>query len=714
MAASSDAAYTLTGAGDPSLIVGYQLDANAFHVLGTNPLIGRTFGEDDAKVGNDHVVVLGYRLWQERFGGDPSILGRAITLSGEPYTVIGVMPKGFDYPPITQLWTPLVISPATLARRDLTFIRTVARLKPGVTIQQAQAAMDSIALGLQAEYPQTDADLSIRLLSMRDWRVGDIRPVLLVLLAAGLLVLLIGCANVANLLLTRATSRQKEMAIRRALGAGRTRLIAQLMTESLVLALIGGGLGLALAAVGARAMVAMFPNNIANLNIPIVEKIPIDTTVLLFALAASLATGLLFGLAPAFQSSSFDVNQVLKESALTSTASKGKRLRELLIVAEVSLGLILLLGAGLLIRSFGRLQQTSFGFNHQNLLTMEVFLPQNKYGSAISRVQFVDTALASIRGLSEVQNVDAINFLPLSGFWGTMTVLPEGQSLPDNEWPEADRRVVTPGYFSTMGTPILSGRAFDDRDRDGSPAVAIINQTLAHRLFGADNPIGKRINRGASAKPDWLQIVGVAADVKAFGLDKETHADVYQPNAQSPSALIAFVVRTKGDPASATASVQSAVWSIDPDQPFFKVITMDRLASESLGLRRTSMLLMVGFGALGLVLVSIGLYGVLSYWASQRAHEIGIRMALGASRTDVLKLILKQGQLLFAVGAVIGLAGALIAAKLSASLLYGISAIDPVVFVFGPLFLAAVATLACYLPARRATRLDPVRALRYE
>ena len=383
-------------------------------------------------------------------------------------------------------------------------------------------------------------------------------------------------------------------------------------------------------------------------------------------------------------------------------------------MAEVSLGLILLIGAGLLIRSFGRLQQTTFGFNQHNLLTLEVFLPQIKYQSPNSQAQFVDKALANIRGLSEVQSVDAINFLPLSGFWGTMTVLPEGQSLPDNEWPEVDRRVVTPGYFSTMGTPILSGRPFDDHDREGAPPVAIINQTLAHRLFGAQNPVGKRINAGASAKPAWLEIVGVAADVKSFGLDKATHAEVYRPNAQSPSALIAFVVRTNAEPASAASAVQSSVWSIDPDQPFFKVISMERLAKESLGLRRTSMLLMAAFGALGLLLVSIGLYGVLSYWTSQRAHEIGIRMALGASRTDVLKLILKQGQLLFAVGAAIGLAGAIIAAKLSATLLYGISAIDPVVFVCGPLFLAVVATLACYLPARRATRLDPMRALRYE
>ncbi|MGH9821830.1 MAG: ADOP family duplicated permease [Blastocatellia bacterium] len=714
MAGSTDWSYTLTGAGEPAQLNGYRLEANAFNVLGVKPLIGQIFGEEQTRTGNDTVAVLSYDLWQDRFGGDKSILGKTITLSGDAYTVIGVMPNGFAYPAHTDLWTPLILRTTLWSNRDRGFFRTIARLKPGVSIKKAQAEMDSIASSLQQEYPQTNTGRGIRIVSMRDMSVGDIRPALLVLLCAVGLVLLIACANIANLLLARATSRNKEIAVRRALGAGRGRLVRQLLTESTLIAMFGGVSGLALTVPLTRALVTMFPNNIANVNIPVVEKIPIGGMVLAFALLASLATGLLFGVAPAFQSSRLDVNQILKESGTSSMSSKGRRLRELLVIAEVSLALVLLIGAGLLIESFTRLQQARFGFNPENVLTMEVFLPPNKYPDAQSRSRFLNDSLAKVRGVYGVKSADAISYLPLSGFWGVLTFLPEGQSLPDNQWPEADNRVVSPGYFATIGTPILTGRAFDEHDREGSTGVAIINQTLAGRIFGSADPIGKRINTGTTAQPDWREIVGVAGDVKSFGLDKETHSDLYRPYGQVDFPLISFVIKTASDPASLTHSIQSAIWTIDPDQPFFKVVTMNRLASESVALRRTSMILMAAFAGLALLLASVGIYGVISYWASQRGHEIGIRMALGASRTDILKLILKQGETLFAVGLVIGLAGAFAAARFSASVLFGVSAVDPAVFLFGPLFLAAVATAACYIPAKRATKVDPMKALRYE
>jgi len=716
MAASGDSQYTLTGAGDPESIIGYRFDSDFFSVLGAAPILGRTFLPEEEKQGSNNVVILGYSLWNRRFGGDPDIIGKSITLSGTAHTVIGVMPAGFNHPAgVVQLWTPLALSPTTLTNRSATIIRAVARLAPGISIKQAQTEMNAFARQLEERYPQSNTGLGFKVVSIRDGYVGDIRPALLVLLAAVGLVLLIACANVANLLLAKASGRHKEVAIRTALGAGRLRLIKQFLIESLVLSTVGGAIGFVLALLARRPLLAMFPNDIANLNIPAVHEIPIDSTVLCFVLSASVLTGLVFGIAPALKTSRLNVNEALKEAGRASSSPRDLRLRNILVVSEISLALVLLIGASLLIQSFSRLNRSPFGFDPSGVLSAEVFLPQYKYPDAKSRLAFLRESLRKMKEIPGVQSAGATNFLPLSGFWGTTPFVLEGQPRPEpGQEPNADSRVATPEYFESMGIRLVRGRVFDEGDREGAAHVAVINETLAKQELPDRDPIGARLNLGDDAQPDYWEIVGVVRDVKSFGLEKETHLDIYRPFYQIRFPLIAFTLRTGSNPEGYTAAVRDAIRSVDSDQAVFKVVTMQQLAAESLTLRRVSMILMGCFAALALFLAAIGTYGVISYSVIMRTHEIGIRMALGASRRQVLRMILRQGMILALVGIGTGLAVAIVAARFVSSLVYEISASDPLTFLTIGATLLVVAVVAALIPAYRATRFDPMNALRYE
>ena len=719
LAASRDASYSLTGMGDPESITGYRFAGNFFSVMGVSAALGRTFNQDDDKAGSERVVVLSHKLWQRRFGSDPSVIGRSITLSGNPHTVIGVMPAGFAHPQTAELWAPLKLEtapPQVLANRQRRFLRVMARLKPGVTHSQAQAEMDQIALRLQQENPTTNAGEGAKIESVQERYAGDARRPLLVLLGAVGFVLLIASANIANLFLARAASRQREIAIRLALGAGRGRLIRQFLTESILLSLVGGACGLVLTLWSTSFLVSLFPKNIANLNLPLVDDIPINARVMGFTLLIAVATGIIFGLVPALQSAKVDLNTTLKETGGNVAGGlRSGRFRGGLVVTEMALALVLLIGAGLMIKSFWRLQNADLGLNPKNVMTMEVMLPDYKYDQPHKRTAFLQNAIRRIEALPGVQSAGAINFLPLTGFWGTSTFFIEGQPIPPpGQEPEADNRLVTENYFSTMGMKLIKGRTFTEQDHEKAPHVAILNETAARRFFPGEDPVGKRINLGDQTEPNINEIIGIVNDVKAFGLEEETHADVYRPFAQVTFPLIAFAVRTAGEPGSITAAVTNEIWAVDKDQPLFKVISMDALAAESITLRRVSMLLVAAFAVLALVLATIGVYGVISYSVSQRTHEIGVRMALGAQGRDVLRMLVKEGMTLALLGVGIGLAAGVGLTRFIASLLFGVGTTDPATFVIVPILLIAVALAACFIPARRATKVDPMVALRYE
>ena len=714
MAGSRDATYSLTGKGDPESIFGYRFSADFFSVLGVMPALGRTFLVEEDRPGANRVVVLSHALWMRRFGGDAGILGEAIMLNGEPYTVIGVMPPGFQHPQSAELWTPLAMDPSLQENRDRKFLRVAARLKPGVTQQQAQAGIDEIMRRREGQFPDSNTGRTGRVVMMRDEFVGDIKPALLMLLGAVGFVLLMACANVANLALARSVGRSKELAIRAALGAGRTRLIRQLLTESVLLSSVGGALGLILAMWCSSLLVTIFPNNIANLDIPIIKEIPIDWTVVGFTTLVTMLTGLLFGLAPALQATKPDVNDTLNETPRgATTGASSRRARNLLIIVETAMAVVLLAGAGLMFRSFLRLQQGDLGLEPRGIMTGQVFLAQTRYPDLDKRRLFVDTVLQRLEGIPGVESAGVTNFLPLSGFWGTIQMAIDGQPAPrPGEEPEADDRLVSAGYFKTMGIRLLAGREFTPRDREGAPQVAIINDTMARKYWAGEDPIGRRVNLGDAKEPRFCEIIGVVRDVKSFGLDQATHTEFFRPVAQVPFPLLAFTVRTSADPLRLADPLRRAIWEVDKDQPVFKVLSMQQLANESLTLRRVSMLLLLAFAVMAIGLAAIGIYGVISYSVSQRTNEIGIRMALGADPGDVAGLIVKQGMRPMLIGLAIGLPVALGLTRLIMGLLYGMSPSDPATYGAAVLLLVAVGLVACYLPARRATRIDPVAALR--
>ena len=716
IAASYDDEVTLTGAGEPKLALGYAVSPNYFRILGVAPSLGRPFSDEEAHSGAK-VAVLSDRLWRTTFHGDPQILGKAVTLDAKSYTVVGVMPHDFDYPGRTELWKPLSLATVS-GDYEHRYIRVLGRLKPGVSVAEAQARMSTLERQVAALHPQTDAGNEAWVEPLRHQLSGDIRTPLLALLGAVGFVLVIACINIAGLLLARAASRRVEVSLRVAVGASRFRLLRQFLCESLLLSLLGGALGVVLAFWGTHFLLTIFPNGVANLSIPRVEAIPMNAPVLGFALGVTVLTALLFGAVPALQSAGANGNEVLKESGRGSTSSsRSTRMRRGLVAVEVALSLVLLAGAGLMVESFHRVHEEDLGFRPDHLLALEVFLPRSRYPEdpPEKRNAFVTNVLNRLNQLPGAESVAVTNFVPLTGFWNTTDFLIEGQPQRTGALtPVGDDRLVTPRYFSTMGIRLLSGRVFTDLDRSGSEKVAVVNSTLAQRYFGSENPIGKILELGAMAHPERWRIVGVVADVKAFGPEEAAHADLYRPLGQVSFPLLGFVVRTTGDPAALLKASEQAIWDVDKDQPIFDAMPLEVLAAQSVTLRRTSTILLAGFAALALVLAAVGLYGVMAYSVVQRTHEMGIRLALGAKPDDVLRLVVRHGMRLVLIGEIIGFVAALLLMRIAAGLLYGVSPHDPWSLAVAVCVLTVVALLASYIPARRAASVDPMVALRYE
>jgi putative ABC transport system permease protein len=716
--ASTDELDTITSGGDPEMVIGYDFSTEYFKVMGARPELGRTFLREEDQPGGPKVAILSDRLWRRRFGADPTIIGKSISLGKTPYTVVGVMPDNFRYPDKVEIWTPLALSPSMSGNWNDRYLRVLGRLAPGVTLEEAQAQMNLLAERLAKEHPDTNRGEGVVLEPLRKQIAGDIRLPLLVLLGAVGFVLLIACANVANLLLARSVSREHEIAIRTALGAGRARLVRQMLTENALLSLAGGAAGVVLAVWSRGFLLTLFPNNIANLNIPTVEAIPIDWRVLVFALAATVLTALAFGFVPLLRSSQWDVSQMLKERGRSGMSGGSDRfLRSGLVVVEIALSFALLIGAGLFIRSFVVLTREDLGFRPERVLALEAFPSLTQYPrNEPKKLQaFIDHSVQNLQSTPGVESAAAINFLPLTGFWSPRSFTVEGLPQPlEGEEPTADNRIITPNYFSTMGIPLLRGRDFSSADGPDSPHVAIISASLAHRLWKDENPIGKRLNLGETEKPDFCQIVGVAGDVHSFGIQEKLHDELYRPFAQVYFPALAFTVRTKADPAQIISAAKAAIWSIDAQQPFYKVIAVETLAAESIALRRVNMLLLAVFSGLALGLAGVGIYGVLSYTVTLRIRELGIRAALGARPENLLRLVLGDGMRLILLGLGIGLTVSFALVHVVGSLLYGVAPLDPFTFVTGAALVATSAIVASYLPARRATKVDPMVALRYE
>jgi len=713
LAAFNDRRFNLTGEGEPERIIGAWATANFFAVMGVEPVMGRAFTVEEEEPGRDQVVVIGYGLWQRRFGSDPKIVGQTISLNGAPRTVVGVMPAHFRFPSKeAEMWVPLALSANGKNARGGFSLKSIGRLKPGITITQARADLGTIASRLEQQYPDMLSGYGVNLVPLYEQVVGKIRPALLVLLGAVGFVLLIACANVANLLLARAAVREREIAVRMALGAGRARLIRQLLTESALLAVLGGAAGLLIAEWGLKVLLALSPA-----DIPRLDQIKIDGRVLAFTLAVSLLTGLIFGLAPALQSSKLDLNESLKEGGRSATGGlRGRRIRGVLVVAEVALSLVLLIGAGLMIKSFLRLQQVNLGFNPDRLLTMRVDLAGSKYREGPKAVAFYQQLLGRVATLPGVQAVGAISDIFLSSTPNSANFSIEGRpEVPPAQRIETPIDQVSANYFQVMGTPLLKGRLFDEHDANEAPRVAIINDTFARRFFPDEDPLGKRFKfGGVNSQAPWMTIVGVVADVRRTGFDAEVRCETFLPLAQSPSRSMTLVLRTAADPLSLAKSARAAVWAIDKDQPVYSLRTMEQLLREMIAQRRLNMLLLGIFSVISLVLAAVGIYAIISYSVTERTHEIGIRLTLGAERRDILRLVVGQGMLLALLGVAIGLAAAFALTRLMSSLLYGVSATDPVTFGGISLLLVLIALVASYIPARRAMRVDPMVALRYE
>ncbi|HET9528334.1 MAG TPA: ABC transporter permease, partial [Pyrinomonadaceae bacterium] len=681
LAAYSGGGGILSGVGDPENINAPRASANFFSVLGVEPHIGRTFQTGEDVPNGPRVAILTYGLWQRRFGANPGVLGQGITLNGQSYTVVGVLPPTFQFALMNaDLWVPYQPSQNQLTRRFMHGTNLIGRLKPGVTPEQAQSEMNVIASRIEQQFNDSHAGTTARVVPLQDEIVGTVRPILLVLLAAVGFVLLIACANVASLLLTRSLARQKEVAIRAALGASRWRVIRQLLTEAILLSLAGGAIGLVIAYWGVPALVATMPQNQLN-AMPFLKSLQIDLGILGFSFGLSLLTGIVFGLVPALQSSRLDLTEVLKEGGRHASAGAGQRLRSAMVVGEIALAVVLLVGAGLMMKSLLRLLQTNVGFNTENLLTMRIVLPPAKYPEAPQVFNFYTQLQERVRSLPGVVGAGTVDILPLNG-GNTTRFNVDGDPLPPpGKETEANVRVVNEHYFQTIGVPLLSGRLFDERDQDGAPTVVIIGKTIADRIFAGRDPIGRKL-RYASVQADPVTIVGVVGDVKITGLDEEVRPVLYYPFRQAGDYSSSLVVRTNSDPTTLANAVRGEVRNLDPDAAVLNVNTMEGMISQTQAsfIRRFPALVIGIFAGVALLLASIGIYGVVSYSVSQQIHYIGIRMALGAGPSDILKMVLKQGMVLALAGVVIGVVAALLLMRLLATLLYQVTTTDVATF----------------------------------
>ena len=706
-AAMMSSSYNLTGDAEPERIIAADVTTNFFRALGVKPVQGRAFSPEEEQLGLSRVAMISEGLWRRRFGGVLPITGKTLTLDGRSYTVVGVASNAARLLEDTEVWVPLTFDHPMMKVRRFHFLRTIGRLKPGVSLQQAQADLDAVAMGLERQYPDSNKTWRLRLVPLREELLGDIRTGLYVLLGAVAFVLLIACANIANLLLARAAGRQKEIAIRSALGARPMRLIRQLLTESIVLSTAGGAVGLLLAVWGTALLVKMTPDTIARVN-----EIGVDNRVLGFTLLLSLLSGVIFGLVPAFQTSRPDLTESLKEGGKGTVAGMGNnRTHSFLVVTEIALALVLLVGAGLLVQSFRRLQDVDPGFDAANTLTMRLFLPESKYGEPGRPRAFLSQVLERVAALPGVKAVGTTTHLPMRGGGDTYFKI-EGRPFED---PNQQVTALNPGisydYLNAQGIRLLKGRPFTEQETKEPIKTVIINEAFARTYFPGEDPLRERlvIDMGESLT---CEIIGVTRDIKQFSLQSESAPTMYLPSIEVGRASL--VVRTAGDPLAITSAVRAAVQSVEKDQPIANVLSMEQILSSSVAEPRFRTLLLSVFAALALVLAGVGIYGVMSYAVARRTHEIGIRMALGARSGDTLKLVVGQGMTLALIGVAVGLAAAFALTRLLSSLLFGVSATDPLTFAVIALLLTSVATVACYIPARRATRVDQMVALRYE
>jgi len=708
----------LTGGARPERVTMRWVLPSLLPTLGVQPVRGRNFVSDETVKGREHVALVTYGVWQRQFAGREDAVGKSVRLDNVDYEIVGILPRDFQFQAPVDLWVPLETTDPGLKVRNSHFLSVIARLRPGVTRESAAADLNAVAKYESDNFPDMfppSAGFGFRARPYLDDIVGDVRLPLYILLGAVGFVLLIACGNVANLLLARAAPRQREMALRTALGARSSHLLRQLLTESLLLTIVAGGFGILLAAWGTAALVALSPDSLPRAN-----EISFDWRVLVFTGAIALITGLVFGLVPAIWSRQTNLTDTLKEGSRGSTSGHG-RMRKTLVVAEVALSLMLLVGAGLMLRSFAQLRQVNPGFQTDHALTLRVSLPvPNSEITAADGDRFVaffDRALARIRELPGVTAAGATNIIPLDGNSTDRLLDIEGYVPRDKaDMPDAQNRQATPGWFASMGIPLVRGRLIEPTDDGKSQRVVVINETFARRFFPNGDPLGKRIRLGKlTLEFQWATIVGVVGDVRGFALDEPPQPTMYWPVAQiRATPALAIVVRTQGDPASLTSAVRGAIAEVDPGQPIYDMQTLDRLVAKSLGQRRFTLTLMLLFGAIALVLSAVGIYGVMAFAVTQRTQEIGIRMALGARTIDVLRLILGSGMYLTAIGVIVGLVGAFAITRLMTSLLFGVSPTDAMTFGMVTAGLLLVALLACYIPARRATKVDPLVALRYE
>jgi len=717
MAVFFDRSFNLTGDGEPEEVTGQFGTTNLFSVLGSNPVLGRTFADDDGRDGQPRVIVISYSLWQRRFGGDKNIVGREISVNERPSTIVGVMPatfgwhiqKGTQASKPADIWIPFQISNELRQRRGR-FASAVARLKPGVSIDQAQQEMSTIGARLSQQYPEFNTNWSVNVVPLRTQVTGAIRRPLFILLGAVAFVLLIACANVANLLLARASARRKEIAVRAGLGATGRRIARQLLTESVMLSLAGGTLGVLVAWWGTKALVALSPPALIDL-----KNITVSLPVLAFTFGLSLLTGIVFGLAPALEATRFDLHGSLKEGGKNiGGSSGGQRIRSLFVVTQVALALVLLVGAGLLLKSLNRLQSVDTGFNPNNLLAVRLNLLPGKYDTDQKTIDFYKRAIEQMKTLPGVEAAGAINTPPFTGLYSGTNVEVDGQKLPPGQQLGTGVCVTDANYFQTMQIPLKLGRLYTEQEATEMRHVVVVNETFVQKNLGGQNPLGRRVTIYMKDEIEPSEIIGVVADHKHLGLDVPVEPVAYWPHPELVYSGMTLMLRTRGDASAVAPAARNVIHNLDPQQPIGEVNTMEALLSTSVARARFSASLLTVFSILALVMAAVGIYGVMSYTVLQRTHEIGVRMALGAQRFDVLTLMVKKGVVLGVAGVVVGLIASYALTRLMATLLFDVKATDTATFVIVSAGLFLVTLVACYVPARRATKVDPLKALRYE